>query len=292
MLAMFLIFAKVGTLDYGVADAAAPLPVADGGHRDRAAALRGRDRQARADPAVRLAARRDGRPHPGLGAHPRGHDGHRGRVPDRAGRRCSSTRPTTRARSWPGSARSPRCSRQRSRSSQNDIKKVLAYSTVSQLGYMFLARRYRRVQRGDLPMIMHAFFKALLFLGAGSVIHGIMTSRTCAAWAACASTCRSRRHVHHRLARDRRRVPVRGLLVQGRDPGQGVVLSTTTRLWAVGLLAAVFTAFYMTRQVWLVFYDAERWEQSEHMAHAPSADTPDGHERKPHESPHDHGDTA
>ena len=56
---------------------------------------------------------------------------------------------------------------------QNDIKKVLAYSTVSQLGYMFLAVGVGRLRGRHLPHVTHAFFKALLFLGAGSVIHGM-----------------------------------------------------------------------------------------------------------------------
>jgi NADH-quinone oxidoreductase subunit L len=56
---------------------------------------------------------------------------------------------------------------------QNDIKKVLAYSTVSQLGYMFLAVGSGAYVAAIFHMITHAFFKALLFLGSGSVIHGM-----------------------------------------------------------------------------------------------------------------------
>ena len=56
---------------------------------------------------------------------------------------------------------------------QNDIKKVLAYSTVLQLGFMFLGVRRRRLRGGRLPPFTHAFFKACLFLGAGSVIHAM-----------------------------------------------------------------------------------------------------------------------
>ena len=56
---------------------------------------------------------------------------------------------------------------------QNDIKKVLAYSTVSQLGYMFLACGVGAYASGIFHVMTHAFFKALLFLGAGSVIHGM-----------------------------------------------------------------------------------------------------------------------
>ncbi|MDZ7624491.1 MAG: proton-conducting transporter membrane subunit [Ignavibacteriaceae bacterium] len=56
---------------------------------------------------------------------------------------------------------------------QNDIKKVLAYSTVSQLGYMFLALGAGAFSAGIFHVMTHAFFKALLFLGAGSVIHSM-----------------------------------------------------------------------------------------------------------------------
>ena len=112
-----------------------------------------------------------------------------------------------------------------------------------------------------------------------------MTSRTCAIWAACANTCRSRSATF----------VIGWLAIAGVFPLAGfwakdeilakAFFSHNYGLWAVGLVAAVFTAFYMTRQVWLVFYDPERWEQSEHMAPRASDDTPDGHERKPHESP-------
>ena len=75
---------------------------------------------------------------------------------------------------------------------QNDIKRILAYSTVSQLGYMMAGLGMGGVAVGMFHLITHAFFKALLFMGAGSVIHGATKSRTFAAWAASARTCRSR----------------------------------------------------------------------------------------------------
>ena len=66
---------------------------------------------------------------------------------------------------------------------QNDIKKVLAYSTVSQLGYMFLACGVGAFVAAIFHVMTHAFFKALLFLGSGSVIQACITSRTCGGWA-------------------------------------------------------------------------------------------------------------
>ncbi len=70
---------------------------------------------------------------------------------------------------------------------QNDIKKVLAYSTVSQLGYMFLAVGSGAYVAAIFHMVTHAFFKALLFLGAGSVIHGMHDEQDMRRWAGSAS---------------------------------------------------------------------------------------------------------
>ena len=159
-----------------------------------------------------------------------------------------------------GSARSPHCSRRRSALAQNDIKRVLAYSTISQLGYMFLAVGVGAYSAAMFHMITHAFFKALLFLGAGSVIHGMHDEQDMRRMGASAQVDADHRgHVHRRLARDRRHRPVRR--ASGRRtrswPRRGS--SHNYALWAVGVVAAVITAFYMTRQVWLVFYGNERW---------------------------------
>ena len=69
---------------------------------------------------------------------------------------------------------------------QTDIKRVLAYSTISQLGYMFLACGAAAYSAAIFHLVTHAFFKGLLFLAAGSVIHAWAASRICAPWAACA----------------------------------------------------------------------------------------------------------
>ncbi len=73
---------------------------------------------------------------------------------------------------------------------QNDIKRILAYSTVSQLGYMMAGLGMGGVAVGMFHLITHAFFKALLFMGAGSVIHGATRSRTSGRWAGFGSSCR------------------------------------------------------------------------------------------------------
>ena len=73
-----------------------------------------------------------------------------------------------------------------------DIKRVVAYSTLSQLGYMTVALGASAYSAAMFHLITHAFFKALLFLGGGLGDHrACTTSRTCARWAGCGSTCRS-----------------------------------------------------------------------------------------------------
>jgi len=72
---------------------------------------------------------------------------------------------------------------------QTDIKRVLAYSTVSQLGYMFAALGLGAYAAGIFHLVTHAFFKALLFLGAGSVIHGCTASRISGRWAGSRRGC-------------------------------------------------------------------------------------------------------
>ena len=91
---------------------------------------------------------------------------------------------------------------------QNDIKKVLAYSTVSQLGYMFLAVGSGAYMAAIFHMVTHAFFKALLFLGSGSVIHGMHDEQDMRRMGGAAQAhADHRRHLHRRLAGHRRRAP-------------------------------------------------------------------------------------
>jgi NADH-quinone oxidoreductase subunit L len=160
---------------------------------------------------------------------------------------------------------------------QNDIKKVLAYSTVSQLGYMFLAVGSGAYVAAIFHMITHAFFKALLFLGSGSVIHGM----------------------HHeqdmrKMGALRVLMPVTGftfiigwLAIAGVPPFAGFwskdeillyVYANNRALYVVGLVTALLTAFYMTRQVIMVFFGEAKWkdQSTEHGAHGDFV---------PHESP-------
>ena len=155
---------------------------------------------------------------------------------------------------------SPRCSRRRSPSPRTTSRRVLAYSTVSQLGYMFLAVGSGAYVAAIFHMITHAFFKALLFLGSGSVIHGMHDEQDMRRMGAPAQVHAGHRgHVHRRLAGDRRRAAVRRLL--GKDEILLCTRATRARCCgSIGLVTALLTAYYMTRQVIMVFYGKARWE--------------------------------
>ncbi|MDQ1521475.1 MAG: NADH-quinone oxidoreductase subunit, partial [Actinomycetota bacterium] len=144
---------------------------------------------------------------------------------------------------------------------QYDIKRVLAYSTISQLGYMFLAAGVHAYSAAMFHMVTHAFFKALLFLGAGAVIHGMHDEQDM-----------------RRMGALRKYMPITAgtfifgwLAIAGIIPFAGFwskdeILAKAWgegqyALWAIGAVTALLTAFYMTRQVWLVFYGDERWRE-------------------------------
>ncbi len=175
---------------------------------------------------------------------------------------------------------------------QNDIKKVLAYSTISQLGYMFLACGVGAFIAAIFHVITHAFFKALLFLGSGSVIHGM----------------------HHeqdmrRMGGLRKYMPITfATMVTGWLAISGVPIFAgffskdeilwktwsaalpnagfSKILWGIGALTALLTAIYMTRMMVMTFWGDERFRD----AHLDSSeDTSHAHDQhgtpEPHESP-------
>jgi NADH-quinone oxidoreductase subunit L len=172
---------------------------------------------------------------------------------------------------------------------QNDIKRVLAYSTVSQLGYMFLAVGSGAYAAAVFHMVTHAFFKALLFLGAGSVIHGMHDEQDM-----------------KRMGGLRRWMPVTGitfivgwLAIAGVPPFAGfwskddILINAWEKspaLWAVGLVTALLTAYYMSRQVFLVFYGGERWREGAE-AKSPSAAAAEP-EHEPAAAANGHGGAA
>src|SRR5205085_6320248 len=156
---------------------------------------------------------------------------------------------------------------------QNDIKKVLAYSTISQLGYVFLAVGCGAYVAAVFHMVTHAFFKALLFLGAGSVIHGLHDEQDM-----------------KRMGGLKRWMPITSstfivawLAIAGVPPFSGfwskddILASAWDKspiLWAVGLVTALLTAYYMSRQVFLVFFGEDRWKQAadRHTPHEAAAE--------------------
>ena len=166
---------------------------------------------------------------------------------------------------------------------QNDIKKVLAYSTVSQLGFMFVAVGSGLYVAAIFHMITHAFFKALLFLGAGSVIHGMHHEQDMRKYGAL-----------------RKAMPITAftfiigwLAIAGIPPFSGfwskdeVLLAAWNEnkiAWVMLLAAAVMTAFYMSRLVFMTFFGQKRWETTETEEEAHESET-EKHEIAPHESP-------
>jgi NADH-quinone oxidoreductase subunit L len=201
---------------------------------------------------------------------------------------------------------------------QNDIKKVLAYSTVSQLGYMFLSCGIGAFVAAIFHVMTHAFFKALLFLGSGSVIHGM----------------------HHeqdmrKMGNLRKYMPITfwtmvtgwlaicGIPIFAGFFSKDEILYRTYAspasahqatlfgapvnliLWVIGLITAVLTAVYMTRMMWMTFFGEERFhlvlpESDAHDAakteenafeagDASDDETHDGHDE--HDTIHAHGDS-
>ena len=163
---------------------------------------------------------------------------------------------------------------------QTDIKKVLAYSTVSQLGYMFLACGVGAFSAGVFHVITHAFFKALLFLGAGSVIHGMSEEQNILKMGG----------LRTRMPKTFAVFAIGWLAICGIPPFSGFfskdeILWTafssehgSVVLWALGAATAVMTAFYMTRLFSLTFLGQPRFKE----AHGDSHDHAHGHG-------HDHG---
>jgi len=154
---------------------------------------------------------------------------------------------------------------------QNDIKKVLAYSTISQLGYMFLAAGVGAFSASIFHLMTHAFFKALLFLGAGSVIHGMHEEQD----------IRKYGGLRKYLPKTYLTFLIAALAISG-VPGLSGFFSKDEILWNVfanggfvfwliGVLTAMLTAFYMFRLVSLTFYGKERFPADDrHRPHESS----------------------
>ena len=135
---------------------------------------------------------------------------------------------------------------------QNDIKKVLAYSTISQLGYMFLALGVGAFSAGIFHLMTHAFFKALLFLGAGSVIHAMSGEQDIrkmgGLWPKIPTTARTFGIATLAIAGI---FPFAGFF--SKDEILGQAFDRFLFLWIVGFLTAGLTTFYMFRLFFLTF---------------------------------------
>jgi NADH-quinone oxidoreductase subunit L len=175
---------------------------------------------------------------------------------------------------------------------QNDIKRVIAYSTCSQLGYMFFAAGVGAYGAAMFHLFTHAFFKALLFLGAGSVIHAMHHEQDMRFYGGL-----------------RREIPITFWVMMIGTlaiTGVGIVgvagfagfwskdailesawaagsVPGTIAFW-LGAFAAMLTSFYSWRLVFLTFYGTPRWAASEHIQHAMHG----GHDDPAHE----HGDSS
>lgn len=152
---------------------------------------------------------------------------------------------------------------------QNDIKKILAYSTISQLGYMFLAAGVGAFAAGIFHLMTHAFFKALLFLGAGAVIHSLHGEQNI-----------------QRMGGLKRYLPttywtflVAALAISGIPPLSGffskdeiltkAFFNGSFWLWLIGFVTAGMTAFYIFRLFSLTFEGTRRFSDSVHPHEAP-----------------------
>ncbi|MBU1320090.1 MAG: NADH-quinone oxidoreductase subunit L [candidate division Zixibacteria bacterium] len=156
---------------------------------------------------------------------------------------------------------------------QNDIKRVLAYSTISQLGYMFLACGVAAFTAGIFHLMTHAFFKALLFLGAGSVIHamsdeqdmrkmgGLKSKIKVTYWTMLVATLAISGipGLSGFFSKDE-------ILWKSFSSGHGNVL-----FWVLGVITAGLTAFYMFRLIFLTFYGKPRYDKrtAEHLHESP-----------------------
>ena len=157
---------------------------------------------------------------------------------------------------------------------QTDIKKVLAYSTVSQLGYMFLGLGVGAYTGAFFHVITHAFFKALLFLCAGSVIHAVSGEQD----------MRNMGGLRKKLPVTFWTMLIGAIAISGIPPFSGFfskdeilahVYEQSKTMYVLGLLGAMFTAFYMFRLIFLTFYGKFRGtsEQEHHLHESPPSMT-------------------
>ena len=180
---------------------------------------------------------------------------------------------------------------------QTDIKRVIAYSTCSQLGYMFFAAGVGAYGAAMFHLFTHAFFKALLFLGAGSVIHAMHHEQDMRYYGGL------RKHIPITFwAMTAGTLAITGVGIvdvvgfagfYSKDAILEAAFARGTELshfaFFMGIFAALLTSFYSWRLVFLTFFGKPRWEQSEHIQHAVHDAHGHGHDDHGHEGHgHDH----
>lgn len=154
---------------------------------------------------------------------------------------------------------------------QNDIKKVLAYSTVSQLGYMFLGVGVGAFKAGMFHLMTHAFFKALMFLGSGSVIHGMHEEQDIRKMGGLAK----KMPITHITFIFGWLAIIGTPLFSGFFSKDEILWKTFASpsgskfLWLMGVLGATLTAFYMTRLMALTFWGKSRVAKDVHVHESP-----------------------
>ena len=179
---------------------------------------------------------------------------------------------------------------------QNDIKRVIAYSTCSQLGYMFFAAGVGAYQAAMFHLFTHAFFKALLFLGAGSVIHGMHHEQDMRKYGALAKLLPITF-----IAMTIGTIAITGLGFPPLELGFAGFYSKDTIIeaafaaggkngiamfaWVIGVLVAGLTSFYSWRLAFFTFNGKARWGHDDHHAH--DAHAAHGHEDHVHDETHD-----
>ena len=175
---------------------------------------------------------------------------------------------------------------------QNDIKRVLAYSTVSQLGYMFLAMGVGAFGAGIFHLYTHAFFKALLFLGSGAVIHALHGEQD----------IRNMGGLKRHLPVTYWTFIVGAIAIAGIPPLAGffskdeILFETFYRghtwLWVIGIATSFLTATYMWRLVHLTFHGAPRFQLAGHGPHSPDPHGAPAHTHAHGTVDHGHGGPA
>jgi NADH-quinone oxidoreductase subunit L len=170
---------------------------------------------------------------------------------------------------------------------QTDIKKVLAYSTISQLGYMFMACGVGAFSAGIFHLMTHAFFKGLLFLAAGSVIHAVGGEQD----------MRKMGGLRSFIPWTFLTMGIGTLAIAGIPPFAGFWSKDeilwkayssphgSWAFWLIGVITAFITSFYMFRLLFMTFFGDYRGAQVDAHGHAHAAHGHDDHHREPHESP-------